>query len=767
LEEGGNRELVEYKNNELVERGDYPLSPDHRGGYYTYNEEEPGLRDYIDIILRRKWIVISCLAILVVTVAIASLLMKRIYKAEATIEIAPENPKITTFQEVFELEPNSQQTDSFYETQYNLIKSKSLAKGVISALQLDSHPEFAVAVKEEGPGFIPFVKQTFTGLLSANKNKTDPGVIEKKQLARREELIDSFLDKVEVNPDRKSRLVRITFESSFPELSSRVANAIADNYIEWSVERRLDATKSARQFLDKQLGEVKAKLERAEEELSTFAKGADIVSLDEKFNLTYKQLAELNDALSKAETEKLTKEALSKEIQAGNYAYFPQVITDSSIQTLNEENTKLKAQYENMSVVFGKNYPEMKQLAAQIGRIESDIKWRIEGIAESIKKDYQASLTKENIIRRRTEKQNKLVTELNDKTVQFRIFEREVETNKSIYQNLLQRLKETEVASGIRATNIQVVDYASIPLIPFKPDIKLNMLFAVLMGLMGGVALAFIFEHFDSTIKDEEEVKRRFALPFLGAVPLVHGSELQELEKAVYANPKSLVSEAYRVIRTSILYSFPNSPPRSLLITSSQPIEGKTTSASNLALSFSQSGLKVILIDSDLRKPRLHKIFLTNGNSFGLSTYLVGKMELSGVINHTSIDGLDMIPSGPIPPNPVELLGSKRMKELIEHLLEEYDNVVLDGPPIIGFADSRLLSSMVDGVLLVTSVGITQRQTLRASIEDILRVRGRIIGAIVNRLETRRSKYGYKYYHYYNDNEVGKTKSSNLHLPHS
>src|SRR3972149_4921348 len=642
LEEGNKRDVVEYKSNELKEREDYPLSTQVRREYDTHIEEEPNLRDYIDVILRRKWIVISCLAISVVTVAIASLLMNRIYKAEATIEIAPENPKITTFQEVVELEPQPQQTDSFYETQYKLIESKSLAKEVVSALQLDLHPEFAV--KEKKPGFISFVNDTFAQILQANEKKSDPIEIEKRQLAREEGLLDSFLDRVKVTPDRKSRLVQISFESSFPELSAKVANTLVDEYIGWVLERKLDATKAARRFLEKQLGEVKAKLERAEEELSSYAKGADIVSLDEKFNLTYKQLAELNDALSKAETERLTKEALYKEIQAGNYEYFPQVISDSSIQTLDEEHTKLKSQYDNMSVIYGPNYPEMKQLAAQLGRIQSDIKGRINGIAESIKKDYQTALTKQNILMQRTDEQKKLVTKLNDKTVQYRILEREVETNKSIYQNLLQRLKETEVASGIRATNIQVVDYASTPLIPYKPNIKLNMLLATLMGLMGGVFLAFIFEHFDSTIKDEEEVKRRFSLPFLGAIPLVDENELQDLEKVVYANPKSLVSEAFRVIRTSILYYSPNSPP------------------------------------------------------------------------------------------------------------------------IAGFADSRLLSSVVDGVLLVTSIGITQRQTLRSSIEDILRVRGRIIGTIVNRLESRRSKYGYSYYYYYMY-EKCKTTQSNFHCP--
>jgi polysaccharide biosynthesis transport protein len=764
LEEGNNRGLVDSKNHELRETEDYPLSAEPRREYYAYIEEESNLRDYIDVVLRRKWIVISCLAVTVVTVAIASLLMNRIYKAEATIEIAPENPKITTFQDVVELDTQPQQTDSFYETQYKLIESRSLAEEVIGALKLDLHPEFASV--EKNSGFISFVKDKISGILSASEKKPDPKEIEKEQLAEKEELIDSFLDRVKVEPDKRSRLVQISFESSYPELSANVANTLADKYIGWGIERKLSATKAARQFLEKQLGEVKAKLERAEEELNAFAKSAGIVTPvnDEKFNLTYKQLADLNDALSSAETEKLKKEAVYKETEAGNYSYIPQVIADPSIQALNEEFTKLKAEYDNMSVLFGHNYPEIKQLAAQLGRLDIDINGRINAIAESIKTDYQAALRSENILRERTEKQKGMVTGLNDKTVQYRILDREVETNKSIYESLLQRLKETEVTSGIRASNIQVVDYAPIPIFPYKPRIVLNMLLAVLMGLMGGIFLAFVFEHFDRSIRDEEELKRRFSLPFLGAIPLAADNELTDLEKVVYRSPKSIVSEAFRVIRTSILYSSSESPPRALLVTSTQPFEGKTTSASNLALSFTQSELKVIIVDADLRRPRLHEIFVSNGNSSGLSTYLVGKKDLSGVINRTSMNGLDVIYSGPIPPNPAELLGSKKMRELIEQLLEQYDQVILDAPPIGGFADSRLLSSAVDGVMLVTSIGITQRQTLSASIEDIMNVKGRIIGVIVNRIESRRSKYVYEYYHG-NRKKGDKRKGADLHLP--
>ncbi|MCH8028484.1 MAG: polysaccharide biosynthesis tyrosine autokinase [Candidatus Dadabacteria bacterium] len=752
MEDENKKDLTEYKRDELKEREDRLLAAEVRRDYEGYGEEELSLKDYVEVILRRKWIVISSLVIAIVTVTIASLLMDKIYRAEATIEISPETPKIISFEEVLAVEPRQRE---FYETQFKLLKSRSLAKEVVTTLQLDTHPAFA-AHQDGELGLMSFMKNPIARILSLN-NSTDPEGAEKKELIKEKKLVDSFLDGVKIKPDRKSRLVEVIFDSTDPELSATVANTLVDKYIEWVLDRKVEATKAARNFLEKQLQQVKAKLERAEEELNKFAKDKDIVSLDENFNLTYKLLAELNRASTEAETERLAREALYREVQAGDYAYLPQVISDLSIQALNEGYTKLKSQYDNLTVIFDEDYPDVKQLAAQLGRIKKDINERIDGIAKSIRKDYQTALRKDNLLSQRAQEQKRRVMELNEQTVQYKILDREVETNKSIYQNLLQRLKETEVTSGIRATNIQVVDYAETPLVPYKPNIKLNLLLATLMGLMGGVFLAFAFEHFDTTIKDEDEIKRKFALPFLGAIPLASEQEMPDIEKAVYLNPKSSIAEAFRVVRTAIMYSFPDSPLKSILITSAHPTEGKTTTASNLALSMIQSGHRVVLIDADLRNPRLHTIYLNNGNRFGLSTYLTGEMGLPGVIHQTGIDGLDIIPSGPIPPNPAELLGSKRVRELLEVLTQEYDYVLLDTAPIMGFADSRLLSGLADGVLIVTSVGITQRGALQSSIEAISKVRGSIVGAVVNRVDARRYKYHYGYY-YYSGAELGKER---------
>jgi len=758
LEDKNGKEIAEYRSGELRERENYPVSAEVQGEYYdTYIEEEVALREYLYVLLKRKWVVLSCLIASVVTVLIASFMMDKVYKAEAVIEIAPEDPKITTFQEV--VEPQTQQRD-FYETQYKLIRSQSLAKEVVTYLQLGSYPEFASTEKK--PGIKSYIESAFAGFFSRQdgEQQWDPQRAKERESAIEKGLIDSFLSRVKVTPDRTSRLVNISFESTSPELAVKAVNTLADKYIGWILQRKIGATKAAREFLEKQLQEAKARLEKSEEELNTFAKSADIISLDENLNLVYKQLAELNKSLSKAESERLSKEALYKEVRSGNYTFMPQVINDPSIQVLYEEYTRLKADYDNKSVVYGTNLPEMKQLGAQLERIESELKQRGSGIAESLKKDYETALSKENIFRQRTEEQKRRATELNEKAVQYKILAREVETNKSIYQNLLQRLKETEVTSAIKATNIQVVDYASSPLPPYKPNIRLNTLLATLMGLIGGIFLAFVFEYFDSTIKDEEEIERRFPLAFLGAVPLASEGDRQDIEKAVYVNPRSVISEAYRVIKTSVLYSSPDHPPRSILVASPQALEGKTTSSSNLALSMVQSGLKVVLVDADLRKPRLHKIFLDNGNESGLTTYLIGKAELPALVKRADIPELAIIPSGPLPPNPAELLGSRRMKELIEKLLEEYDHVILDGAPVMGFADSRLLSRLVDGVLMVTSVGITHRQALKSSIDGIFKVRGKIIGAIVNRLESGRGKHSHYYYYssYYSDAEKERKK---------
>lgn len=752
------RQITKVEVLDLDDRNSGIQSTDNRPDYDLYIDEGSSLNEYISVIKRRKKTVLACLVISIFIVGIASIMMEKIYKATTTIEIAPDDPKVTGFQEVMELKVQEQ--DEFYETQYKLLESRSLAGDVIKKLDLKSYPEFELNKK---PGVITIITNTIAGLITkiipSEENKYK--IRNQKELSEEEKLVDAFLHRVRVVPDRDSRLVEVSFESLEPELSSLAVNTLADQYIEWVLEKKQGVTVAAVNSLNTQLKRVKEKLKETQDELSNFAKKWDIVSLDKDLNLTYKQLADLNEALAKAETERLSQEAVFEEAKAGNYELLPQVMGDPSIRQLKIEYMKLQSQYDNLDARYGVNYPDMKELYAQISRVRSDIDSQLGEISQSIEKGYKAAKKKEDILRQRADVQKTRAMELNELAIQYQILQREVDTNKTIYQDLLQRLKETEVTSGIRATNVQVIDYASPPLKPYKPNILFNVLIAGIMGLMTGVMIAFGFEHFDRTIRDEEDIRRRFPIPFMGKIPAASRSEVGILNKIVYTNPLSNISEAFRVLKTSVLYTTRNdSAPKALLVTSTQPLEGKTTVSCNLALTMVQSGLKVILVDADLRRPSLHKIFMSNvKNGSGMSTYLSGKTNIESIIYRTEIDGLDVIPVGPIMQNPADLIDSKPMKQLIERLVKDYDNVILDGIPVMELADTRLLSRQVDGVLLVASMGIAHRDAFKNSIEELMKVGARIIGVVINRIDIG-SMFGGSYNYNYRPEDKDKKKTA-------
>jgi len=726
------------------------------------------IKDYLDILLRRKWIIILSVLFCIITVAISTLLTKPLYRATAVIEIIPDPPKITSFDKESERSSNVWDTDEFYETHYKLLRSQSFAKHVINELGMVPKADLENNEKQENKqSFFVFLKNSISEIVGIEsvkdevKEEFDPIQESEDRKNLENSIAAGFIGGVAITPDRKSRLTYVNYISTDPAYAAKSVNTIVDEYTRWTVSRKHSATKVAREFLEIQLDNSKASLEKSEEELSKFAKSVNVVSLDKDLNLTYKQLEEINSAYAESETDRLSKQALFSEIENGNYDYLPQVIQDEALQELLVVRTNLNSEFLNKSAIYGPNYPEMKQLKAQLGAVNQAIEKKKKDVAESLKKDYRASVNKEKLLKERAEEQNIRAGILNEQAIQYKILEREVNTNKSIYDKLLQRLKETEITSALNTTNINVVDYALTPNFPFKPNIKSNILMALFIGLLVGCFLALLLEHFDNAIRDDSEIKRKFPLPYLGSVPLLSASDQESqvnMEKIVHYNPRSIISEAFRVIRTSIMYSNPDNPPKSILVTSSQPLEGKTTSASNLALSLTQNGKSVILIDADLRKPRLHKLF-ANGNSrangYGLSNYLIGEAELDEIIHDNEGLGLNVVTSGTIPPNPAELLGSNKMHELIDKLIEKFDYVIMDGAPVMGFADSRLLSRFVDGVVLVTSIGITQRNNLKNVIEEIYKVGGNILGTVVNRQSAGKGKYGYNYYYYYND-ELGK-----------
>jgi capsular exopolysaccharide synthesis family protein len=486
----------------------------------------------------------------------------------------------------------------------------------------------------------------------------------------------------------------------------------------------------------KQIDRAKINLEKTEEELNRFAKQAGIVSLDAKLNSIYRQLEELNSSLAVAESDLIGKKAIYQQAVKDGPSNLPMVLGSPVIASLKDQYAKLRSEFEDLTTTFHGEYPKVKTLEARMLTIAGRIKNEEEKIFQSLENEYQTAIQKVKAMQARVERQKQRAMDLNERATQYTIMAREVGTNKAIYQSLLQRAKEIESMVGVSSSNIHIIDRAALPIFPFKPKVKLNLLLAIVVGFLAGLGLAFLVEYFADTITNPDQITDRFQIPILGVVPLTK-SNGQELEKIFLNDPRIQLSGA-------------DTNAKSFLITSTTPSEGKTTLAVNLAMSFAVAGEKVVLIDSDLRKPRIHKVFniQNGGNGHGLSSFLAGVSDRTHLCAGDT-ENLRIIPAGPIPPNPVELLASKRFKKLLDQLAEKYDRIILDGPPHHGFADILVLSQQVGGIVLVSSIGETSREGLRHFKKGINNVNGVILGCIVNKVNTAK-RYGYRsYYKYY------------------
>lgn len=731
-------------------------------------EDSVDLRDYLEVVLRRKWLVLTVLTAAFVTTLVVSLSMKPVFMATGRLELSVRAPKVTKFQDVTDNVMTSMQTQEFIQTQVKLLQSESLANRVIDKLNLVLNPVFNPAVAkgegdEEGVfkrmrtavgGWVSAVKGIFRG--SGDEKVVDSSL---EDLRLEKSVERAFLGNLQVQPERNTTIITLSFKSTDAPLARDIVNTLIQEFIDWQMDKKIDAASSAKRQLDKQIEVARIQLEKAENNLNAFAQKAGIVSLDSKLNLVYKQLEETNNALAAAETERISKEALYKQTLSGNVSSLPMVIGNTLIQNLRQEHVKLASEYQELYTTFKDDYPRLKNLKARMSDVERKIAAEENRIADSIKNDYLAAVNKEATLKRQAEEKKALAMELNERATQYKVLEREVETSKAIHQSLLERSKEVDANVGTELGNIQVVDYATQPLTPYKPNVRMNLLLAIVVGLMGGVGLAFFLEYMDNTVKRVDELSDRFQIPVLGVLPVANPEELQDLDHLVSIKPKSSFAESIRTAKVSIqLSSAMDHPPRTLMVTSTSAGEGKTTICANLAQAFANAEEKVVIVDADLRKPRMHKVFLNgnsgNGKARGLSQLLSGLCKLEDVLQKTEVPNLFFIPAGPVPPNPAELLASSRMKRVLEKLGQHFNRVIVDAPPAAGFADVLVLGNCLDGVILVSTLGQTHREALRIFRKSLYNVRGNLLGTIINKLNIT-NHYGsyyykyYKYYHYY------------------
>ena len=728
-------------------------------------EQGPDLRAYWRIIKKRRWTVVTILAVVLTLVLIATIKQKPVYRATTLLEIQKENPNLLTVQELFQLEDVS---DNYLETQYKVLQSQTLARRVVDEVHLDQVKEFNAASHLWNTS-----RQTSD---SADALPADPPTLER--------VLRHFEDRLSVEPVRQSRLVRVSFESQDPQLAAKVTNSLAANYIQENLETRWQSTQKASEWLSQQLQSLKAKLEKSEDDLQQYAQSNGLLFLESEKgqtqNIVDERLRQLQEELTKAQADRYEKESLYHLVEARDYSSLPGVVDNKLMQDLTVRLADLERQKAELTPMFSDSYPKIKVMQSQINLLQLRLDQERKRAADKFINDYLAALRRETLIHQAFEEQRKQANLVAERSVQYNILKREVETNKQLYEGLLQRLKEAGVSAGLKASNIRVVDAAVPPSNPVKPRILLNLVLGLFLGFTGGLGTAFLKEHLDNTLKTPQDVEGFLRLPALAMIPsraslvsrkksvygtLAHSSSLAGGNGHLGANQKqlrggwiridggngtqnSLLSEAFRGLRTSVLLSTAGRPPRSLAFVSAEPGEGKTTVACNLAISLAQLGKRVLLIDADMRRPCVHKLFDIQDRSVGLVSFLIGQDEWRGLIRPTGTEGLDTLLCGPVPPNPSELLSSERMQFLIRQAMAEYHFVLVDSPPLLNLADGRILTRMVEGAILVVKGGGTPRELVYRAQLSVRDVGAHVIGVVLNDVDLHQDGY-YGYYRYY------------------
>jgi succinoglycan biosynthesis transport protein ExoP len=719
--------------------------------YYYPSQEEPHLRDYLNIILRRKWVVITFFIALVTTVTIFTYMQKPLYKATATIKIDKESLNNIIMGNIVAYDWT--ENEAYYQTQYKILKSRNLAKRVIRSLNLNNNPEFVSNPKTKGAA----VKTD--NILEPIRPLKDDGIDAG--------LVDAFSGGVEVTPVEKSKLVNVSFTSLNPEFAAKVANAVVESFIMLQMESKIEATSQAKELLQQQLEVMKAKVEQAEEKLNEYAAKNEIIFLSEMQgeqgkstdadNVITKKLSELSSLLTEATSDRINKETIYKAAMSGDPDSNTVVMNNPLISELKKDYATLDVDYNQQLKMYKPGYPKMVRLMEQISQLKKKIDIETKKVITSIKRDYEVALKRESSLNAAFEAQKREALNLKERSIQYLILKREADTNKELYNGLLQRLKETGVSANLTASNIQLLDRAEVPRSPFKPRRAFNIMLSMIVGLFGGVGLAFFREYLDNTIKTPEDIDKRVYLPSLGIVPHYYLNK-DKFPEGYIANggSRSPVAEAYNTIRTFLQLSTGGTPPRIITVTSPEREEGKTTTAINTAISFTRSDVKVVLIDADMRRPKLHKVFRFD-NSVGLSTYLSGNVEFNeSIIKTTEIPYLDIITSGPVAPNPAELLSSSKFGELMQNLSDIYSFIIVDTPPVIGISDALIVGKQTDGVILVIRSGRTPREAAQETKRMLENVNAKILGVVLNSItqgDMRHSYYSNYYRYYYGEKD--------------
>ncbi len=703
--------------------------------YFHYEEGRSfPLRDYVQILRKRKWWFLGFLAFTVGIALLINNFSRPIYKASAIFRVSMDNSAFVGNRD--NPMPFFRDDDRTFETQAQVMHSRTLAKRIIKLLNLQDHPLF-VMEKEKGA------------------EEISPEEAES-------EMVDKFLDDLLIEPVKRSDLIKVSYLSADKNLAQKVPNVFAEEYIQFEIDAKSQSLAQVRGWLGQQLTQLGDKVEGSQRKLYQYGENGDILSSDEKDNIVVQKYVELSGLLTKASAERIAKEAQYRQIQQQGVAASP-ITNNPLIIELRKENSTAAAKVAGLKKIYLPNHPTYMTEAANLAGLNARLNSEIQNIRGTVRADYEAARRSENLIADALDAEKHKVADLQKKLVQYKILKRDVDANEELYKGLLSRMKEAAVASTMVSSNLSTVDPAETPWFPYSPKKFRNIALAIFFGLCGGVSLALIIEHFDDSLKTAGEAETVCQLPILGIIPLLRrnkglallsqGTEATDQETGLitYAKPQTMVADAIFGVRTSVLLSGPAGPPATIMVTSPNPSEGKSTTSANLAISLALDGRKVLLIDADMRQPSLHKFFSMPPGP-GLSDVITGSAALLDVIRPTEIPNLSIITAGTIPPNPASLLGSKLFQDTLEGLREEFQHIVVDTPPTLGISDSRILSPIIDAAILVLKYQSTSREAARAARLMLSQVHTKLIGIVLNQVSSQGNGYS-SYYKYYGQND--------------
>ena len=725
--------------------------------YNVLPAQESTLREYLRVLIKRKWLVIGCIVGIFAIVAIASLRQTPVYEAVGQIVVNKADSNVITFKDSMPVVDYYDQSD--LDTEVRILQSDLLALQVVRQLNLDKRPEFGGHPEQKQPNLV-------ADPIQSDSNRTSA-------------LLGAFRGNLHVTLIPNTRIIEIHYNSTDPQLAASSVNTLAATYVEQNFKTKFESTMQASDWLSKQLVDLQMKVETSQEKLVRYQKEHEILGIDEKQNITTEKLDELNKEMTTAESDRMQKEAVYRQTQSSD----PEVVAaaiiadagsgngSSLLDKLREQQATLRIQIAELSTQLGPAYPKVAQLNNQVKEIDHEVQTEVNKAVDHLRGEYQAALQRETMLRGSFEKQKQEANKLNENSIEYSLLKRDVDSNRTLYEGLLEKLKEAGVTAGLRSNNFRIINAARVPTSPSEPNIPRNLAFALVLGIISGVGLAFLLENMDNTVRTPEQAQAISGLASLGMIPLgsksgnrgPSGARLtltsskEAVEMVTQVRPQSQMAESYRALRTSLLLSNLGAPPKVVMVTSARPQEGKTTTSINTAIVLAQKGVRVLLVDADLRRPSVHKT-LGMGPRSGLSNVLTGTATLQQTVTTSPVlPNLFILPAGSPPPNPAELLASSNMRDLLIELREQYDHIVIDTPPTLSVTDAVVLSPRADATILVIRSGQTTKQALRRSRDILMQVNAHVAGVLLNAVDLTSPDYYYyyeyqgKYGHYYQE----------------